>query len=212
MANEIELMVSIRRQGDAGVLRRGDVMTCRLAGGKWGTQELKTHQVVLWPGENPTELEENASMLLQAILHKKADWGEPNPRVDYPFCEIVHETPEDDNGSPMVDFDNQPIENVVMTNRSILHFDFTSLPQGQLDAVLNKSVSAEFISADDVSVSVDERGVDKREPSQRGKKSHRNNASANPVLHANDALRRDETTDTIEFLSRKVEPIKSWRV
>ena len=197
MANEIELMVSIRRQGDSGVLRRGDVMTCRLAGGKWGTQELKTHQVVLWPGENPTELEENASALLQAILHKKAAWGEPNPRVDYPFCEIVHETPEDDNGSPVVDFDNQPIENVVMTNRSVLHFDFTSLPQGQLNAVLSKTVSAEFISADDVSVSVDERGIDKREPSQRGKKSHRDNTSANPVLHANDLGRHCCTATTV---------------
>ena len=29
MANEIELMVSVRRQGEAGVKRRGDVITCR---------------------------------------------------------------------------------------------------------------------------------------------------------------------------------------
>ena len=44
MANEIELIVSLRRQGDKGVKRRGDVITCRLAGGKWGASERKIHR------------------------------------------------------------------------------------------------------------------------------------------------------------------------
>ena len=49
-------------------------------------------------------------------------------------------------------------------------------------------------------MNIDERGIDKREPSERGKKEHRNILSPNPVLHANTALRRDQTTNIEDFL------------
>ena len=212
MANEIELMVSIRRQGENGLQRRGDVMTCRLAGGKWGSEELKTHQVVTWPGEDPTEVEEESAILLQAILHKKSSWGEPNPRVDYPFCEIVNEYIEDENGDKITDFDNKPLQNVSMTNRSVLHFDFTPLPQEQLDAVWDKNVAADFVSADEVTVSIDQRGVDKRNHSERGLKAHRDILEENPVLHAETALRRDQTTNIEEYISQDKKPIDSWSI
>ena len=107
VSNEIELIVSVRRQGDRGVKRRGDVITCRLAGGKWGSQELKVHQVVTWPGNNASVIELQSAALALAILNKKKEWGEPNPTVDFPFCEIVTEPIEDENGVQIISPDGE---------------------------------------------------------------------------------------------------------
>ena len=210
VSNEIELIVSVRRQGDKGVKRRGDVITCRLAGGKWGSQELKVHQVVTWPGNNSSIIELQSASLLLAILNRKKQWGEPNPTVDFPFCEIVTEPIEDDNGVQMTGPDEQPMTQTVMTNRSVLHFDFDNLPESQTDDVFDPEVEANFLAADDLVVYIEERGIDKREPHERGIKEHRGVLTPNPILHAATALRRDQTTDIQEFLSRKVEPLDSW--
>ena len=210
MANEVELIVSLRRQGDKGVKRRGDVITCRLAGGKWGASEKKIHQIVTWPGNNASEIELQAAYVILAILNKKKEWGEPNPTVDFPFCEIVTEPVEDPNGVQVNDFEGKPYFRTIMTNRSILHFDFDNLPESHTDAVFDPGVEASFLSADDLIIYIENRGIDKREPFERGKKSHREITTVNPVLHADTALRRDQTTDIQEFLSREVEPLKSW--
>jgi len=210
MANEIELMVSVRRQGEKGVKRRGDVITCRRAGGNWGSSELKVHQVVTWPGNNASILEIQSSALIQAILNKKKEWGEPNPTVDFPFCEVVTEPVEGDDGVQLNDIEGNPLTRTVMTNRSVLHFDFDSLPESQTDDVLDPDIEAAFLSADDLTIYIEDRGIDKRDPSERGKKAHRDIATANPILHAETALRRDQTTDIQEFLSREVKPLKSW--
>jgi hypothetical protein len=212
MPHEIELMVSIRRQGENGIKRRGDVITCRLAGGSWGSSELKVHQVVLWPGSSASELELQSSALIQAILNKKKEWGQPNPTVDFPFCEVVTEPVENDNGEQLSDFNGNPIFQTAMTNRSVLRFDIDSIPEQQINDVLNSQVQAEFLSADDLSIYIEERGVDKRKPEQRGKKEHRDLLDEDPVLHSGSALRRDETTDIVEFLSQTNEPIKSWSI
>ena len=74
VSNEIELMVSVRRQGEKGVKRRGDVITCRLAGDKWGSEELKVHQVVTWPGNDASVIELQSAALALAILKKKKEW------------------------------------------------------------------------------------------------------------------------------------------
>ena len=210
MANEIELMVSVRRQGEKSLKRRGDVITCRLAGGNWGSQELKVHQVVTWPGNNASTLELQSAALALAILNKKKQWGEPNPTVDFPFCEIVTEPVEGDDGIQIIDSEGNPVYRTVMTNRSVLHFDFDNLPESETDDVFDPEVEANFLAADDLTIYIEERGIDKREPSERGKKEHRDITTPNPVFHAETALRRDQTTDIMEFLSRKVEPIKSW--
>ena len=210
MPNEIELMVSVRRQGEKGVKRRGDVITCRLAGGNWGSQELKVHQVVTWPGDNASTLELQSAALAMAILNKKKEWGEPNPTVDFPFCEIVTEPIEDDNGAQIISPDGDALTQTVMTNRSILHFDFDNLPQSETDDVFDSEVEANFLAADDLIIYIEQRGIDKREPSERGVKEHRDIITPNPVLHADTALRRDQTTDIQEYLSRQVEPLKSW--
>ena len=210
MSNEIELMVSVRRQGEKGVKRRGDVITCRLAGGKWGSQELKVHQVVTWPGNNASVIELQSAALALAILNKKKEWGEPNPTVDFPFCEIVTEPVEDETGVQIVGPDGQPVFQTSMTNRSVLHFDFDNLPESETDDVFDPEVEANFLAADDLTIYIEERGIDKREPSERGRKEHRDITTPNPVLHADTALRRDQTTDIQEFLSRKVEPLDSW--
>ena len=210
MANEIELMVSVRRQGEAGVKRRGDVITCRLAGGKWGDAELKVHQVVSWPGDNASEIEVQSAQLLMAILSKKKEWGEPNPRVDFPFCEIATEPVEGDDGVQLSDFDGNPLTQTVMTNRSVLHFDFDNLPESETDDVFDPEVKANFLPADDLVIYIEERGIDKRDASERGRKADRDNTELNPVLHSETALRRDQTTDIQEFLSREVTPIQSW--
>ena len=210
MANEIELMVSVRRQGETGVKRRGDVITCRLAGGNWGSSELKVHQVVTWPGSNASQIELQSAALILAILNKKKQWGEPNPTVDFPFCEVATEPVEGDDGVQLNDFEGNPYFQTVMTNRSILHFDFDNLPESQTDDVLDPEIQASFLAADDLTIYIEDRGIDKREPSERGKKAHRDITTANPVLHAETALRRDQTTDIQEFLSREVTPLKSW--
>ena len=210
MSNEIELMVSIRRQGEKGVKRRGDVITCRLSGGSWGSEELKVHQVVTWPGNNASTLELQSASLILAILNKKKEWGEPNPTVDFPFCEIVAENIEDDEGNKILDPEGQPITQKAMTNRSVLHFDFDNLPESETDDVFDPEVEANFLTADDLVIYIEERGIDKREPHERGTREHRNITSPNPVLHAATALRRDQTTDIQEYLSRKVEPLDSW--
>tara|TARA_Y100001938_G_C8083878_1_gene430749 strand:+ start:1003 stop:1623 length:621 start_codon:yes stop_codon:yes gene_type:complete len=205
VANEIELLVSIRRQGDSGVKRRGDVITCRLSGGSWGLQETKVHQIVTWPGNNASQEEIEASRLISLILSRKAEWGEPNPRVDFPFYEVVDEAKEDENGETISEIQR------VITNRSILHFDFSALPEPQLNDILNENVVAQTLSADDLEVFIDERGIDKRVPSERGKKEHRDITEDNPVLHQETALRRDQTTNISEYISQTVEPINSWR-
>lgn len=210
MANEIELIVSLRRQGDKGVKRRGDVITCRLAGGKWGASERKIHQIVTWPGNNASPIELQAGAVILAILKKKKEWGEPNPTVDFPFCEVVTEPVEGDDGVQLNDFEGKPYFRTVMTNRSILHFDFDNLPESYTDAVFNPEVEAPYLSADELTAYIEDRGIDKREPSERGKKIHREEISINPILHADTALRRDQTTDIQEFLSKEVEPLKSW--
>jgi len=210
MSNEIELMVSIRRQGDKGVKRRGDVITCRLSGGNWGSEELKVHQVVTWPGNNASILELQSAALVLAILNKKKEWGEPNPTVDFPFCEIVTEPVEDDIGNQIQLPGKDPEEQTVMTNRSVLHFDFDTLPESETDDVFDPEVEANFLASDDLVIYIEERGIDKREPHERGRKEHRDILTPNPILHAATALRRDQTTDIQEFLSRKVEPLNSW--
>jgi hypothetical protein len=210
MANEIELMVSVRRQGEAGVKRRGDVITCRIAGGKWGGSELKVHQVVTWPGVNASEIEMQSAQLLMAILSKKKEWGEPNPRVDFPFCEIATEPVEGDDGVQLNDFDGNPLTQTSMTNRSVLHFDFDNLPESETDDVFDPEVKANFLAADDLTIYIEDRGIDTRLPAERGRKADRDNTETNPVLHADTALRRDQTTDIQEFLSREVTPLKSW--
>ena len=210
MANEIELMVSVRRQGNKGLKRRGDVITCRLSGGSWGDSELKVHQVVTWPGNNASQIELQSAAVILAILNKKKQWGEPNPTVDFPFCEIVSEPVEDDNGVQLNDFNGNPRFRIAMTNRSVLHFDFDNLPESETDDVFDPEVEANFLTADDLVIYIEERGIDKREPHERGTREHRNITSPNPVLHAATALRRDQTTDIQEYLSRKVEPLDSW--
>jgi len=210
VSNEIELMVSVRRQGDKGVKRRGDVITCRLAGDKWGSEELKVHQVVTWPGNNASVIELQSASLALAILKKKKEWGEPNPTVDFPFCEIVIEPIEDDNGVQIISPDGEPMTQTVMTNRSVLHFDFDNLPESETEDVFDPEIEANFLAADDLTIYIEQRGIDKREPSERGRKEHRDITTPNPVLHADTALRRDQTTDIQEFLSRKVEPLDSW--
>jgi len=212
MANEIELLVSIRRSGDQGLKRRGDILTARLAGDIWGSEEIKVHQVVLWPSEDAAQIETQSTQLLIAILNKKKEWGEPNPRVDFPFCEIITEKEEDDEGNAYKDFDGNDVTRIIMTNRSVLHFDFSLLSQSQIAQVLDKNVVAADITSSQVSIHVDERGIDKREPEDRGEKEHRDAGPNNPVIHASTALRRDETTDVQEFLSREVEKLKSWSV
>ncbi len=210
MANEIELIVSVRRQGDKGVKRRGDVITCRLTGGNWGDSERKVHQIVTWPGNNASAIELQTAAVIMAILNKKKEWGEPNPTVDYPFCEVVTEPVEGDDGVQLNDFDGNPHTQTAMTNRSILHFDFDNLPESHTDAVFDPEVEAPFLAADDLTIYIEERGIDKRDRSERGKKAHRDTTTVNPVLHADTALRRDQTTDIQEFLSREVAPLKSW--
>jgi len=210
MANEIELMVSVRRQGEAGVKRRGDVITCRLAGGNWGDSELKVHQVVTWPGNNASTVELQSAALVMAILNKKKELGEPNPTVDFPFCEVAEEPVEDDNGIQLVDFGDNPVTQTKMTNRSVLHFDFDNLPESETDDVFDPEVKANFLEADDLIVYLEDRGIDKRLPAERGRKADRDNTETDPVLHADTALRRDQTTDIQEFLSREVTPLKSW--
>jgi len=211
MANEIELMVSVRRQGDAGVKRRGDVITCRLAGGNWGESELKVHQVVTWPGNSASATELQGAQLIMAILSKKAEWGEPNPRVDFPFCEVSEEPVEDDNGIQLVDFGDNPVTQTKMTNRSVLHFDFDNLPESETDDVFDPEVKANFLEADDLIVYLEDRGIDKRLPAERGRKADRDNTETDPVLHADTALRRDQTTNISDYISQTVEPIDSWR-
>ena len=210
MSNEIELMVSVRRQGERGVKRRGDVITCRLAGGNWGSQELKVHQVVTWPGNNASIVELQSAALIMAILNKKKEWGEPNPTVDFPFCEIVTEPVEDDSGAQIISPDEEPVFQTSMTNRSLLHFDFDNLPESETDDVFDPKIEANFLQADDLVIYIEDRGIDKREPNDRGRKEHRDVLSPNPILHAETALRRDQTTDIQEYLSRQVEPLKSW--
>tara|TARA_E500000331_G_scaffold324950_1_gene341708 strand:+ start:16798 stop:17436 length:639 start_codon:yes stop_codon:yes gene_type:complete len=210
MSNEIELMVSVRRQGEKGVKRRGDIITCRVAGGNWGSQELKVHQVVTWPGNNASIIELQSAALIMAILNKKKEWGEPNPTVDFPFCEVVTEPIEDDNGVQISSPNEQPMTQTAMTNRSVLHFDFDALPESETDDVFDPEVEANFLPADDLTIYIEERGIDKREPSERGRKEHRDINTPNPILHADTALRRDQTTDIQEFLSRQVEPLDSW--
>ena len=212
MANEIELLVSIRRSGDKGLKRRGDVITARLAGDVWGSEEIKVHQVVLWPSENAEEIELQSAQLIMAILTKKKQWGEPNPRVDFPFCEVVTEKEEDEDGNAYKDFEGNEITRVSMTNRSVLHFDFSALPEEHIQQVLDKNVVADTILSSQISVYIDERGIDKRDSQDRGEKSHRDAGDNNPVLHADTALRRDQTTDVQEFLSKELEEIKSWSV
>ena len=91
-----------------------------------------------------------------------------------------------------------------------LYFDFDNLPESQTDDVLDPEIEAAFLAADDLTIYIEDRGIDKRDPSERGKKAHRDITTANPVLHAETALRRDQTTDIQEFLSREVTPLKSW--
>ena len=212
MANEIELMVSIRRQGDSGLKRRGDVITCRLAGGKWGSEEIKGHQIVTWPGENASDEELLASQLLMLILGKKIEWGEPNPRVDFPFYEVVDENVEDDNGKVIRLATGEKLFRRAMTNRSVLHFDFSNLPEQQLNDIFDESKVAESLSADTLDISIDKRGIDKRQPADRGIKAHRDILEENPVLHADTALRRDQTTNIEEYISQDKKPIDSWSI
>ncbi len=97
-----------------------------------------------------------------------------------------------------------------MTNRSVLHFNFDNLDEQSLENILNPDVLSPIISCDAISLEIDERGIDKRKPEERGLKLHRENTEPNPVLHGGTALRRDQTTDVSEFMSRVVTPIKSW--
>jgi len=210
MSNEIELMVSVRRQGEKGIKRRGDVITCRLAGGKWGAQELKVHQVVTWPGNNASVLELQSAALIIAILSRKKQWGEPNPTVDFPFCEVVTEPVEDDDGNQIIGPDGIPVVQTVMNNRSILHFDFDNLPESETDDVFDPEVEANFLSSDDLITYIEERGIDKREPADRGRKEHRDVLTQNPILHKDAAQRRDQTTNIQEYLSQEIKPINSW--
>ena len=166
--------------------------------------------MVTWPGNNASILELQSASLVMAILNKKKEWGEPNPTVDFPFCEIVTEPIEDDNGNQIQLPGKSPEQQTVMTNRSVLHFDFDNLPESQTDDVLDPEVEADFLSAEDLIIYIEDRGIDKREPNERGRKEHREILSPNPILHAETALRRDQTTDIQEFLSREVEPLDSW--
>tara|TARA_Y100001937_G_scaffold128772_1_gene207862 strand:+ start:1706 stop:2344 length:639 start_codon:yes stop_codon:yes gene_type:complete len=210
MANEIELLVSIRKQGEVSLKRRGDVITCRLAGGKWGARETMSHQVVLWPGEQATEEELRASQLLNLILTKKKSWGEPNPRVDFPFYEVVDEKIQEDNGDFKKDQSGNDIILRVMTNRSVLHFDFSELPESQMLAILDDTVAAEPLLADDLRINLDPRGIDKRDPLERGLKEHRAITEPDPILHEGECLRRDETTNIQDYISQDKKPIDSW--
>ena len=199
MAHEIELIVSLRKQGDYGVKKRGDVLSCRLRGGRWGEKELKSHQVVLWPSDSPTEDELLAKQILLLILNKKLK-SEKNPRVDFPFCEVVDEIREDDSGEPIELFPGKPETQRVITNRSIIHFDFSNLDPEKIEDIFDEETIAEPIKSEDLLTVIDQRGIDKREPSERGNKEHREILDKDPVLHAETALRRNETINIQEFL------------
>ena len=202
MPNEIELLVSIRRNGDESIKRRGDVLTCRLSGGTWGSEEVKFHQVVTWPSSNPTEEESRAFSLISLILNKKLEWGEPNPRIDFPFCEVVEESVEDDEGNPINSVDGTPLKRTSITNRSVIHFNFSGLPESQIKDILDENVEAKELSADNLVIEIDQRGIDKRDVSERGEKQHRDVEELNPILHATTALRRDETTNIQDYISQ----------
>lgn len=210
MANEIELLVSIRKQGEISFKRRGDVITCRLSGDKWGSKETMTHQVVLWPGDNASDDELRASQLLKLILTTKKQWGEPNPRVDFPFYEVIDEKIEDENGEPKKDPFGKDLVVRSMTNRSVLHFDFSELDENEMAALLDDTVSSEPLFADDLTINIDPRGIDKREPIERGLKEHREVSEADPSLHQDVCLRRDQTTNIQEYISQDKKPIDSW--
>ena len=199
MPNEIELLVSVRRSGDSGIKKRGDVLTCMPAGGKWGKKDLAVHQLVTWPSSSPTEDELKAFQLMTLIFNKKKQ-TESNPRIDFPFCEIVDELVEDDEGNPVEYIPGKQLIRTAMTNRSVLHFDFSSLSEEKINYIFDESVAAETISADELTVLIDEVGIDKRPPSERGLKEHREIQTANPILHADTAKRRDQSTDIQEFL------------
>ena len=210
MANEVHLLVAIRQNEDGYINRKGDVIIARNPEGLWGNIEARTHQIVSWPGENPTELESGARDIILAIINKKNSWGEPNSRVDFPFCEVVNEYVEGDLGERLKDSDGNDITRTSMTNRSVVHFNFENLDEQSLENILNPDVLSPIISCDAISFEIDERGIDKRKAEDRGLKLHRENTESNPVLHADTALRRDQTTDIAEFMSRVVTPIKSW--
>ena len=131
---------------------------------------------------------------------QKKERRRKNPRVDFPFYEVLDEVQEDDLGNPIQITPGENFVSRVMTNRSVIHFDFSSLPEQQLNSILNDSIIADKISCEVLQMSIDERGIDKRAPSERGKKEHRDVLNPNPVLHAETALRRDQTTNIEDYL------------
>ena len=192
MAYEIELLVPVQSFPEDGLDNPENAIAARLAGtGKWGSQEIKFFQRVRWPAPGAPAEQTDARDLLVVALNKKAELGEVNPVVMYPFQEVVEETPEDDNGDALLDIEGAPLVERNVTSQSIVQINFDALSDADRNKVMNPGIIGDPILIADVALVVEEKGLDKRNPEDRRTKAGRE-AGPNAKLHADeDVIRRD---------------------
>ena len=140
-SNKLSLLVSVygRRWG---IDRAGAVVRCSLLPGHESDFERVYFQKVVWPGEKSSDEEWKIAEILTNKL--RSCEGCPKPSMTFPFKEVIKEQGKK-----------------VATNRSFIHFDFCGLPKEMIDGILCRETEYKPINCDDLTVIVDDRGIDR---------------------------------------------------
>lgn len=168
-SNKLSLLVSTygRRYG---IDRAGAVLRCSRLPGYQTDFEKTVFQQVIWPGENSSDEEwEIAEILTNKLMERE---NCPAPSIEFPFQEVVKEQ-----------------DKLAATNRSFIHFDFCGLPKEMISGILCRETAYRPINCDELTVIVDDRGIDKRFAEKRFLKEHRRIDVIDPKLHAHSCAR-----------------------
>lgn len=177
--NKLSLLVSTHGY-ERGFNRAGDVLRCSKFPGFESDFEKVYFQKIIWPGKTSSDEEWKIAENLIKKLKECDDC--PKPSVAFPFKEVLKEN-----------------NKYITTNRSFIHFDFCGLPKEMIDGILCRETEYKPINCDDLTVILDERGIDKRFANERFFEKHRFIDVRDPTLHAHSAIRtcylENETID-----------------
>lgn len=135
----LEALISIRRQGETDLKKRGDILVVKLAGAPWGDEEKKIHQVVEW---------EEAALEQRLVESQSSD--NPIPLMVHPYAEFQERQVMDGEGKPVTDPDSkEAMTEQVMVSRSSERVDIDALSDAVKANVLDVSVEQPMLRASD---------------------------------------------------------------